>query len=61
MTTTMTQLYHSEDDKENPVAVYRRGCRLIKSRKASLELCDGYEGILDLIVGMGSEPSKPMM
>ena len=41
--------------------MYRRGRRLIKSRKPSLELCDGYEGILDLIVGMGSEPSKPML
>lgn len=50
--TSYSQLYRVEEGKEDVlVAAYHRGHLVINVRKPFIELFDGYEEILDLLVG----------
>lgn len=52
--TSCSQLYSTEGNNETLIAAYHRIRSVINARKPFVELFDGYEGILDLIIGINS-------
>lgn len=52
--TSCSQLYSTEGNNETLIVAYHRIRSVINARKPFVELFDGYEGILDLIIGINS-------